>query len=66
MSVMDKWEYKIFKMQFKTLKSHENYEPELNRLGEEGWELVSTTGTTIKGALIVIREIYCIFKRKKK
>ena len=74
---MEQWEYKTIRLQFK-MKSKkgllslgmeflvENFDEELNELGEEGWELVSTIPLTFPSTLGGSQTgyFYCIFKRQ--
>ena len=74
---MEQWEYKTIRLQFK-MKSKkgllnigmeflvENFDEELNELGEEGWELISTIPLTVPSALGGSQTgyFYCIFKRQ--
>lgn len=58
---MKKWEYKILNLRAKgvtNLVLSKEDEQELNKLGDEGWELVSTA-PTVNG-----RTICCIMKRE--
>ena len=59
----EKWEYKI--VEFKKISTADNRlnkESELNRLGAEGWELVSI-GSPASGA-VNTGEFYGVLKRK--
>ena len=64
---MDKFEYKTFiydtKGLFGGVVNGEGFEEEANRLGEEGWEMVSSLATA--EAYGSTKSIVCIFKRKK-
>lgn len=64
---MEKWEYKTIKVELKgflggILKT-EDFDYELNRLGEQGWELVSCFSTN--AAEGYSRDAIAVFKRKK-
>lgn len=64
---MEKWEYISVKVDTKGIRGGildiENFDAELNRLGEEGWELVSCLSTNQgKG---YSREVIAVLKRKK-
>lgn len=59
---MKKWEYKILNLRAKgvtNLVLSKEDEQELNKQGDEGWELVSSA-PTVNG-----RTICCIMKREK-
>ncbi|QEK12387.1 DUF4177 domain-containing protein [Crassaminicella thermophila] len=59
---MKKWEYKIINLRAKgvtNLVLSKEDEEELNKLGDEGWELVSSV-PTVNG-----RTICCMLKREK-
>ena len=61
---MDKWEYKTLKFDGKGFfKSKFEFEEELNKLGNEGWELVSMLSPV--SAYGSTTELFAIFKRKK-
>ena len=64
---MQKWEYKTIKVKTKGFAGGilelEEFEEKLNRLGQEGWELVSSF-TTSQGSGSS-REVIAIFKREK-
>lgn len=64
---MQKWEYKTMKVQTKGFTGGileiESFDEQLNRLGQEGWELVSTFVTTAGSG--ASREAVAIFKRPK-
>jgi hypothetical protein len=54
------WEYKVLRFR------GEGSEEEMNRLGEQGWELVApleadTSGTALRSA----PQVYLIFKRRR-
>lgn len=59
---MKKWEYKILNLKTKgvtNLVLSKEDEEELNKLGDEGWEVVASA-PTVNG-----RTICCILKREK-
>ena len=68
---MEKWEYKIVKVEAKTKASGWSYnintklpqelEEVLNKLGNMGWELVSISLPTMAGRS---QDFFCFFKRK--
>lgn len=64
---MEKWEYVSIKVETKGflggILEIENFNRQLNKLGEEGWELVSCF-TTNHGEGTT-REAVAVFKRKK-
>jgi RimJ/RimL family protein N-acetyltransferase len=64
---MEKWEYTTMKVNLKGLNGGileiENFDHELNQLGEFGWELVSCFSTN--GGNGYGREAVAVFKRKK-
>ena len=65
---MDKWEYKTVKLDTTTWIGSGNIEEtqlddQMNRLGNEGWELVSALDTNATGG--ISKYIVTIFKRKK-
>lgn len=64
---MEKWEYKTIKFELKgftggILKT-EGFDYELNKLGEQGWELVSCFSNN--AAYGQSRDAVAVFKRKK-
>lgn len=64
---MEKWEYKTIKVELKgflggILKT-EDFDYELNRLGEQGWELISCFSTN--AAEGYSRDAIAVFKRRK-
>lgn len=64
---MEKWEYLSSKFQlegsFGGVLDIKNFNMELNRLGDEGWELISTISTN--AAYGKSREIIAVLKRRK-
>lgn len=64
---MDKWEYLSIKFQtegsFGGILDIKNFNIELNKLGEQGWELTSTISTNASYGKS--REVIAVFKRKK-
>ncbi|SHK73174.1 protein of unknown function [Clostridium cavendishii DSM 21758] len=64
---MEKWEYLSTKFQaegsFGGILDVENFDLELNSLGNQGWELVSIVSTN--AAYGKTREIIAVLKRKK-
>lgn len=64
---MEQWEYYTFIFDTKGfwggVVEAGSFQMELNRLGAEGWELVSTTNTTQSYGSS--KSVVCIFKRKK-
>lgn len=64
---MDKWEYKSIKFEtkgfFSTILEIEDFNFKLNKLGNEGWELVSCI--PIGGSDGQTLEVTAVFKRKK-
>ncbi|WP_341479397.1 DUF4177 domain-containing protein [Clostridium gasigenes] len=67
MIVLEKWEYVSIKVETKGFQGGileiEDFDSEINKLGEEGWELVSCFSTN-KG-YGESREIISVFKRRK-
>lgn len=64
---MERWEYKSFKVGTGGFAGGileiEDFNAELNKLGEQGWELVSCLSTNMgQGAT---RDVVAILKRKK-
>ena len=65
---MDKWEYKTVKLDTTTFFGSGNIEEDqldiqMNKLGEQGWELVSALDTNATGG--ISKYIVTIFKRKR-
>jgi hypothetical protein len=66
--IMDKWEYTSIKFETKGLMvglvEEKPFETELNRLGEQGWELVTCFPTAeVYGKS---REVVAVFKRRRR
>lgn len=65
MTVLQKWEYKTIKIQLKGFQGGilevEDFDYELNKLGSQGWELVSSFSTN--AAQGYGREAIAVFKR---
>ncbi|MDF2890428.1 MAG: hypothetical protein K0R80_795 [Clostridia bacterium] len=63
---MERWEYTTIKLQttgfFGGKLDTDSFENELNRLGSEGWELVSCFDTSQSQGSS--REVVAVFKRK--
>ncbi|MBU5427490.1 DUF4177 domain-containing protein [Tissierella pigra] len=64
---MDRWEYKTIKFGLKGfgggILETEDFNYELNKLGDQGWELVSCF--TPNGANGYSRDAIAVFKRRK-
>lgn len=64
---MDRWEYKTIKFGLKGFSGGiletEDFDYELNKLGEQGWELVSCF--TANAANGYSRDAIAVFKRRK-
>jgi len=64
---MEKWEYKTLKIKASTFVGpkldERQLDSELNNLGEQGWELVSTMDTNKHNG--ITDHIVCVFKRTK-
>ncbi|PRR82251.1 DUF4177 domain-containing protein [Clostridium vincentii] len=64
---MERWEYKTIKVELKGFSGGilevENFNGELNKLGEEGWELTSCFATN--AAQGHSRDAISVFKRRK-
>ncbi|KAJ52696.1 hypothetical protein BD780_001622 [Clostridium tetanomorphum] len=64
---MEKWEYNTIKVELKGLAGGilktEDFNYELNKLGEQGWELVSCFSTNAGQGYG--REAIAVFKRRK-
>ena len=56
-----KWEYKIINIRSENYRLDPNAAPQLNTLGEEGWELVSITSVNFKTG--ATDNIAMVFKR---
>ena len=57
-----RWEYRIINIRSENYRLDPNYDTQLNELGEDGWELVSTFDTV---ALGYTKSIVTVFKRPK-
>ena len=57
------WEYKILNIRSENYRLDPTYEPQLNRLGEDGWELVSITAINFKTG--ATDHIGMVFKRPR-
>lgn len=55
------WEYKILNIRSENYRLDPTYEPQLNRLGDEGWELVGITAINFKTG--ATDHIGMVFKR---
>ncbi|SHH20128.1 DUF4177 domain-containing protein [Clostridium grantii] len=64
---MEKWEYTTIKIQLKGFQGGilevKDFDDELNKMGEQGWELVSCFSTN--GGSGYGREAIAVFKRRK-
>lgn len=64
---MEKWEYKTIKVEPRGMMGGileiEEFDYELNKLGERGWELVSCFSTNASNGYS--REAIAVFKRRK-
>jgi selenocysteine lyase/cysteine desulfurase len=58
---MNKWEYKIINIRSENYRLDPNAAPQLNLLGDEGWELVSITSVNFKTG--ATDNIAMVFKR---
>jgi len=58
---MVKWEYKIINIRSENYRLDPNSYPQLNKLGAEGWELVSITSVNFKTG--ATDNIAMVFKR---
>lgn len=58
---MNKWEYKIINIRSENYRLDPNSAPQLNALGEDGWELVSITSVNFKTG--ATDNIAMVFKR---
>lgn len=61
---MTKWEYKIINIRSEGYRLNPEAEPELTRLGDEGWELVSITSVNFKTG--ATDNIGMVFKRPRR
>jgi len=57
-----RWEYKIINIRSENYRLDPNYAPQLNELGEDGWELVSITAINFKTG--ATDHIGMVFKRQ--
>ena len=57
------WEYKIINIRSENYRLGPNYEPQLNELGDDGWELVAITAINFKTG--ATDHIGMVFKRRK-
>jgi hypothetical protein len=62
-AAMTRWEYKIINVRSENYSMDPRRAEELNRLGEEGWELVSITSINFKTG--ATDHIGMVFKREK-
>jgi hypothetical protein len=62
-AVMTRWEYKIINVRSENYSMDPRRAEELNRLGDEGWELVSITSINFKTG--ATDHIGMVFKREK-
>lgn len=60
---MAQWEYRIINVRSENYRLDPNAATELNRLGEEGWELVSITSVNFKSG--ATDNIAFVFKRPR-
>jgi len=60
---MKKWEYKIINLRSENYRIDPNYEAELNKQGDEGWEIVAIAAINFKSG--ATDHIGVIFKREK-
>jgi len=60
---MPKWEYRIINIRSENYRLDPNAATELDRLGEEGWELVAITSVNFKTG--ATDNIAMVFKRPK-
>jgi hypothetical protein len=61
--VMSRWEYKIINIRSENYRLDPAAATEMNRLGEEGWELVSITSVNFKTG--ATDNIAMVFKRPR-
>ncbi len=57
------WEYKILNIRSENYRLDPVYEPQLDKLGEDGWELVGVTSINFKTG--ATDHIGLVFKRQK-
>lgn len=64
---MERWEYTSIKVETKGFMGGildiEDFNYELNRFGEQGWELVSCLTTSSRNS--ATKEVVAVFKRRK-
>lgn len=60
---MTQWEYKIINVRSENYRLDPNAASELNRLGDEGWELISITSVNFKSG--ATDNIALVFKRPR-
>ncbi|HSM12990.1 MAG TPA: DUF4177 domain-containing protein [Thermoanaerobaculia bacterium] len=60
---MPKWEYRIINIRSENYRLDPQAAPELDRLGEDGWELVAITSVNFKTG--ATDNIAMVFKRPK-
>ena len=58
---MTRWEYKIINLRSENYRLDPAFTPELNTLGEVGWELVSLTSVNFKSG--ATDNLALVFKR---
>lgn len=58
---MTRWEYHIINIRSENYRLDPNAAQQMNRLGEEGWELVSTTSVNFKSG--ASDNLAMVFKR---
>lgn len=58
---MTQWEYKIINLRSQQYRLDPAFAPELNSLGQEGWELVSLTSVNFKSG--ATDNLAMVFKR---
>jgi hypothetical protein len=65
--IMERWEYKSIKFETEGflggILDIKNFDSEINKLGEKGWELISCFTTNQSNGFS--REAIAVFKRKK-
>lgn len=60
---MTQWEYKIINIRSERYRLDPEAAPQLNELGDEGWELISITSVNFKSG--ATDNIAMVFKRPK-
>ena len=58
---MTRWEYKIINLRSEKYRLDPAFEPELNALGRDGWELVGLTSVNFKSG--ATDNLAMVFKR---